>query len=254
MYDILKEIFKDHKEGAIFNCFGIWHILYMLVIFSSIITLLILLKNKKESTKLKVINIIINSVFALYVLDFFIMPLAYGAIDIEKLPFHICTVTCVLCFLSRHNKFLSKFKIPFAIVGLIGNLIYVIYPAGVGWHQVSFYSYRVIQTLLFHALMSCYGVLTLAYDSYKLEWKKCYKELFVIIGITIWAIIGNSIYNSSDRVYNWFFVVSDPFYIIDQSIAPYVMPFIMVAIIYFANVLVYLSNFGLSKLVINRKK
>ena len=254
MYDILQEIFKDHKDGAIFNCFGIWHILYIVVVFSSIITLLIVLKNKKDNIKIRVINILIDFVFSLYILDFFIMPLAYGAIDLEKLPFHICTITCVLCFLSRHIKFLSKYKITFAVVGLIGNLIYVIYPAGVGWYQISAYSYRVIQTLLFHALMSCYGVLTLAFDSPKLEWKKCYKELFVIIGITIWAIIGNSIYNSSDRVYNWFFVIQDPFYIIDKTIAPYVMPFIMVVVIYFANMLVYLSYFGVKKVVNIRNK
>ena len=248
MNEFLSELLKDHKGSAIFTCFGIWHILYMIIIFSSIISLLFILKNKSEKTRLKVINMTINIVFSLYILDFFLMPFAYSEIDLEKLPFHICTVSCVLCFLSRHNKFLSKFKLQFALVGLIGNLIYVIYPAGVGWYQISAYSYRVIQTLLFHGLMSAYGILTLAYDCEKIEWKKCYKELFVIIGITLWAILGNTLYNSSERVYNWFFVISDPFYILDKSFSPYIMPFIMIIVIFFADILVYLCYFGIKKI------
>ena len=249
MYDLLTNLLKDHKGNVIFNCFGIWHIIYMIVIFGTIILITLFLKNKKQDTKIKFINNIINILFLLYILDFFLMPLAYGSIDVEKLPFHICTITCVLCFLSRHNKFLSKYKIQFAILGLIGNLIYVIYPAGVGWYQVAPYSYRVIQTLLYHGLMSLYGILTLTYDNDKLCFKESYKELIVIIIITLWAMLGNYIYNSNLRVYNWFFVVQDPFYILPKHIAKYIMPFIMVGIIYFADILVYCSYFIISKIV-----
>lgn len=249
MFELLSNMLKDHKGEVIFNCFGIWHILYMLLIFGGIITTILVLKNKNQSAKDKTINIVINLVFGLYILDFFLMPLAYGSIDIEKLPFHICTASCVLCFLSRHNKFLNKFKLQFAILGLIGNLIYVIYPAGVGWYQVAPYSYRVIQTLLFHGLMTLYGVLTLAYDDVKLEWKKSYKELIVIVLITLWALLGNVIYNSDARVYNWFFVVQDPFYILPKDIAPFIMPFVMIIVIFFANTLVYISYFGIKKVI-----
>lgn len=87
-----------------------------------IITTVLVLKNKNQSTKDKAINLVINLVFGLYILDFFLMPLAYGSIDIEKLPFHICTVSCVLCFLSRHNKFFEKYKLQFVLLGLIGNI------------------------------------------------------------------------------------------------------------------------------------
>ena len=65
--------------------------------------------NKKQSTKVKAINLVISLVFGLYILDFFLMPFAYGEIDLEKLPFHICTTMCVLSYLSRHTKFFSKF-------------------------------------------------------------------------------------------------------------------------------------------------
>ena len=176
------------------------------------------------------------------------MPLAYGSIDIEKLPFHICTVSCVLCFLSRHNKFFEKYKLQFALLGLIGNIIYVIYPAGVGWYQIAPYSYRVIQTLLFHGLMTLYGVLTLAYDDKKLEWKSCWKELVVIILMTVWALLGNVVYNNDTRTYNWFFVVQDPFYILPKNIASIVMPFVMICTILLGNVLVYLCYFSIKRI------
>ena len=130
----------------------------------------------------------------------------------------------------------------------MASFIYVIYPAGVGWYSVAPYSYRVIQTLLYHGVMTGYGILTLAYDDAKLEWRKCYKELIVIVGITLWALLGNALYNSDARVFNWFFVVRDPFYIIPADIAPVIMPFVMIFTIFLADVLVYLAYFGIGRL------
>ena len=252
MYELLSNLLQDHKGNIIFQCFGIWHLLFMGIISAGIIGLVIWLKNKSQDTKSKAINMTINCAFGLYILDFFLMPFAYGEIDLEKLPFHICTVSCVLCFLSRHNTFFEKYKLQFALLGLVGNLIYVIYPAGVGWYMVAPYSYRVIQTLLYHGIMTCYGILTLVYDV-KLVWKKCYKELVVIVCITLWAMLGNAMYNSDERIFNWFFVVRDPFYILPADIAPFVMPFIMVATIFVADILVYLCYFGIVK-IRNRKE
>ena len=235
-----------------FNCFGIWHFLFMVLIFFVIGLIIHLLKNKSDETREKVINNSINFVFGLYILDFFLMPFAYGAIDLEKLPFHICTISCVLCFLSRHTKFLGKYKLSIALIGFIGNLIYVIYPAGVGWYQIAPYSYRVIQTLMYHGVMTLYGVLTLIYGEEKLEWKKCYKELVLIMLITLWAMLGNFFYNSDLRVYNWFFVIQDPFYILPKDIAKIIMPFIMIFTIFLADMLVYLSYFFVKKIKMKR--
>lgn len=251
MNELLRNLLKDHKDGPIFNCFGIWHILFMIIIFGSIIITTLLLRKQEDAIKKKAINITIRVVFGLYILDFFLMPLAYGSIDIEKLPFHICTVSCVLCFLSRHNKFFNKYKLQFAVIGLIGNIIYVIYPAGIGWYQITPYSYRVIQTLLYHGLMTLYGVLTLAYDGEELKWKNCYKELIVIVLLVLWAMFGNMVYNSDLRIYNWFFVVQDPFYILPKNIACFIMPFIITITIFIGNILVYLSYFGIKKIIKN---
>ncbi len=239
MKDILTELLSDKKSDIVFNCLGIWHILYLIIILSVIISLIFILKNKNEETKNKAINISIIVSFSLYMLDFFLMPFAYSEIDIEKLPFHICTVTCVLCFMSRYNKFLSKYQIEFAILGLIGNMIYLIYPAGVGWYQVHPLSYRVIQTLLYHGCMTTYGLFVLTLAKPQLNFKKSYKELIIISGLVVWALIGNTFYNSSERFYNWFFVVQDPFGLIPLEISQYIMPFFMVMFIYAFVLIIY---------------
>ena len=248
MYEVLNELLKDKKTETVFSCFGIWHILYMLIIFVIIGLVIFLLKNKSSDAKRKAINVSITFAFCLYIADFFLMPFAYGEIDLEKLPFHMCTITCVLCFLSRHNKFLSKYKTQFAILGLISNIIYVIYPAGVGWYQIHPLCYRVVQTLLFHGAMSAYGIFVLVYDDVDLKWKNCYKELVIITIITLWALLGNTLYNGTlgdyDHFFNWFFVIQDPFYILPRDIAKYIMPFVMIIVIFIANIIVYAIYFG----------
>ena len=175
--------------------------------------------------------------------DFFLMPFAYGAIDLEKLPFHVCTAMCVLCFLARRNPFLQKFQLPLTVLALASNLIYTVYPAGVGWYQIHPLSYRVIQTLLFHGSMTAYGVLYLASVDPAAEQKAGKKDLPVIVAMTLWAMLGNYLYNGSaegyDHFFNWFFVVRDPFYLLPEHIAPYVMPFVMVVVMYVAMLLVY---------------
>ncbi len=75
--------------------------------------------------------------------------------------------------------------------------------------------------------MTLYGILTLAYDDVNLDIKKSFKELIVIMYLVLWAMIGNYMYNSDVRLYNWFFVVQDPFYMLPSHIAPFVMPFII---------------------------
>ena len=243
MYKIIRDLLKDHKGGATFNCFGIWHFLYILLVGIIITYLIIKMKNKSESTRKNLVRYSINIAFGLYILDFFLMPFAYGEIDLEKLPFHMCTATCVLCFLSRHTKFFSKYKFQFAMLGFISNLVYFIYPAGVGWYQIHPLSYRVIQTLMFHAIMMMYGLFVLLYEVKELKWKDSRKELVLIIIMTLWALLGNTFYNGTygdySNNFNWLFVVQDPFYILPSDIAPFIMPFVVVAAFYIVTFMVY---------------
>ena len=243
MYEILSEILSDKKGGIVFECFNIWHFLYVAVIFGVIIAVVLLLKNKSDSAKRRAADVAVGIALGLYALDFFLMPFAYGEIHIEKLPFHVCTAMCVMCFLSRRVKFLERFKGQIALLGFLSNLIYVLYPAGIMWCQIHPLSYRAVQTIMFHGAMTAYGIFVLAFGEVKLQCKKCHKELIVIGGMTLWALIGNILYDGSFGDYsydaNWFFLVRDPLSVIPADISPYVMPFVVIVALFAAEMLIY---------------
>jgi hypothetical protein len=147
---------------------------------------------------------------------------------------------CVACFLSYRIGFLENYRTSFAMLGFISNLVYLIYPAGVMWHAVHPLSYRVIQTLLFHSVMTLACLLTLIFESDKINLRKCHRELAVTVGMTAWACLGNLIYNNDQRFYNWFFVVRDPFYALPEAYAPFIMPFLNIAIFFTVEILLHI--------------
>lgn len=241
MYSLLRSLLADRTGTATFTCFGLWHLLYLAVIFSVILAIIFLLKNRSAAAKHRAATAALYTAAGLYAADFFLMPFAYGGIDVEKLPFHACTATCVLCVLARHNRFLGRFKDQFLLLGLLTNLIYVIYPAGVGWYLVHPLSYRVWQTLLYHGAMTAFGLFSLCFGEVKLEWRKCPRDLAFLCVMTAWALLGNTLYNGlNGRFFNWFFVVRDPFYILPEGISPFVMPAVMVAVMFVGEVLIRL--------------
>ena len=111
MLQLLHGILADHQNGGLFTCFGIWHFCYIIGAGLVIALLMILLRKKETAVRMKTAGFFSDLAFGLYMADFFLMPLAYGEIDIEKLPFHICTAMCLMCFLSRHVRFLEKYRI-----------------------------------------------------------------------------------------------------------------------------------------------
>ncbi len=244
MYSLLHNLLADRKGGEIFTLFGAWHFFYIGFAALAITVLLLIMQNKSAQAREKCTRTLIFSAFFLYVADLFLMPLAYGEIDIEKLPFHACTASCVACFVSYLWPALAKYRTSFAMLGLISNLVYLIYPAGVMWHAVHPISYRVIQTLIFHALMTVYTLLLLIWERDKIHITHCHRSLIVTAGMTLWALLGNYAYNGQsegyDHFFNWFFVVRDPFYAIDASVAPFVMPFLNFALFSALQMLIYL--------------
>lgn len=252
MYNFLHDLLSDKKGGEIFSLFGAWHFFYLALTLLSVITILFALKGKEKQVKKKVSSLLISIAFGVYVADFFLMPLAYSAIDIEKLPFHACTATCVMCFLSCHNRFLERYRMSFVLLGFISNLVYLIYPAGVMWHAVHPLSYRVIQTLIFHSVMSVCGLITLVYEHDHVDIKRWYRGLLVIVGMTLWALLGNYAYNGESDGYshffNWFFVVRDPFYAIPEAVAPFVMPILNIVLFFAVELLLYLAIWSIKRI------
>ena len=238
MHSILRQLLSDKPNGVLFRCFDPWHIGYIALFMGIGLFALYALKSKSESHREKNANLFLNIAFGLYILDFFLMPLAYGEIDIEKLPFHICTAMCVMCFLSRRSERLKPYAVTFAVLGFLSNLGYLIYPAGLMWHKTHPLSYRVVQTLCFHGFMSVYGLLVLVYESKPDCFRTWYRDLTIIVSMVLWALLGNHCYNG-ERFYNWFFVVRDPFYILPEATAKLMMPLFNIALFFAAQMLLY---------------
>ncbi len=69
--------------------------------------------------------------------------------------------------------------------------------------------------------------------------------------MTAWALIGNYVYNGSSGEYshffNWFFVVRDPFYMLPEYIAPFIMPFLNIFIFFAVEILIHLVLCAIKK-------
>lgn len=249
MYEILRDFLSDKDTGDFtFEALSFCHILYLLIIVSSIVLVLFLFRNKSSESKKKLVDITVTIALCVYIADIFLMPFSEGEIDIDKLPFHICTLMSVMCYLSRHTKFWSKFKTSFTYMGLIGALLYIAYPSGVS--TADGYSYRIVQTVLYHGLMVAQGVFAIAYDDLDTSWKNLKYDAIAIVGLAIWAILGNALYSGTitelctckegctevitlyDRDFNWFFVKHDALGIVSDEIDMYIAPFITTGLIF----------------------
>ena len=228
MYPFLHKLLADRTGGVTFRCFGPWHFFWIALTAAVFAALYLHLRSRERQAREKALGTLTGLCFGLYILDFFMMPLAYGEIDIEKLPFHACTAMCVMCFQSRRSRFLGRFRGSFALLGFVSNLVYLIYPAGVMWHAVHPLCYRVIQTLGFHGLMTAACLLELHFGGTGKRWQ----HLAVTAAMAAWAMLGNWVYNTPERLYNWFFVARDPFGIVPAAVSPYVMPVLNIALFF----------------------
>ena len=228
MYPMLHKLLADQTGGRIFRCFGPRHLVWIGLTAAVAAVLMLLLRKQDGETRRKLLRRLIVLAFGLYMADFFLMPLAYGQIDVEKLPFHACTAMCVLCFWSGHSPRLGQFRASFALLGFVSNFVYLLYPAGVMWHGVHPLCYRVVQTLGFHGLMSVACLLSLIFGDLG-TWRR---HLSVTAAMTAWAMLGNYAYNSEARFYNWFFVVRDPFGLLPAVVSPFVMPVLNIVLFF----------------------
>lgn len=251
MYALLHELLSDRKGGEVFICFGLWHWCFILLALAAVVIAALNMRKMDGTSRERALDKWINLAFGLYIADFFLMPFAYESIDLEKLPFHVCTAMCVACFLSRRWEPLKPWESHLALLGFVSNLVYLIYPAGIMWQLVHPGSYRVIQTLSFHAIMAGYGFLTVCFGEQTVSSKNWRKNLTVITAMTAWAVLGNALYNGRaggyDHFFNWFFVVRDPFYILPEAIAPFVMPVVNI-IVFFGVEMLIISLFDRIKI------
>lgn len=239
MRDFFLNLFQL-EGGPEITLFSIWHIMYILIIVGGTIGIAFALKNKSAKTKTVVLNILAIATIATYILDFFAMPLnrfngdsTRQLIDLDKLPFHICTFIGILVPFAQFNtaaKRGSSFREVVACLAIVSSLMYITYP-GSALGDIGTFSYKVVQTFVFHGFLFSWGVISLTTGSIALKFKNIWKQLVGILVVMVWATFGNYLYAD----YNWFFLKSSIFPFIPDSLMPLAVlgaVFAMCAIIY----------------------
>ena len=175
MREFLLKMFQ-WEGGPEITLFSIWHIMYIVLIIGLTIGTAFIVKNKSEKLKRNILNILAVTAIAVYIADFFIMPLSgvgYGGY-LDKLPFHICTFISIMIpfaqFSKSNNKVANSFKEIVACLSIVASLMYMTYP-GSALGDIGTFSYKVVQTFVFHGLVFAWGFMSLATGSISLKIK-----------------------------------------------------------------------------------
>lgn len=259
MREFLIKIFQNDR-GPWIEVFSIPHILYFVLIIGLTIALSIVIRKKFPNNKSKVISIVAIALIATYIADFFLMPLSRvnedptrQLIDPEKLPFHLCTFMGVVVPFVQFNKKLKEnahVKEIAAVVAMASSLMYLVYP-GSAIGEIGCFTYKVVQTFLFHGLLFCWGFLNVAFGEVTLKFKTIWKPAIGIIIAMLWATIGNEVY------YSELFACECNFCFLKVSFIPFIpnelMPVAFFVAVYSVCVMIYVIDWAVRKIA-NRSR
>ncbi len=220
MRDLFFKLFsKSHfNTGITITPLSIPHIVYILLIGGIITGLYFHLRKKDAFAKKKAMRVLVNVLVFSYLSDFFIHEFVYasyddvgnlisgGGLDLDKLPFHLCTALCPVVAFTQYNKKGRKILEPVCVLAILAPLMYLAYPASIGNGEP--WCYQAVQTMFFHGTLLAWGMLNVLLGITELKIKNCWKCAIALVGITLWAKLGNILYG-----HNWFFLQEDAFYI-----------------------------------------
>ncbi|MBQ8768354.1 MAG: YwaF family protein [Oscillospiraceae bacterium] len=234
MRDLFLKLFEmSHFDtGISITPFSIAHIVYLVLIFGSIVVGWLTFRNKTAEKKEKLLRFLAYALVTSYISDFFVHEFVYGGLNTDKLPFHICTVLCPLVCFAQFNRNGHKFKEPIVILSVLAPMMYLCFPASVGDGEP--WCYQAVQTMFFHGVLMAWGILNIALGEIKPDIQKCWQSGAVLVGITLWAKLGNVLME-----HNWFFLEEDAFYIglVEGGIIPKWSLMIINPIVFFLAVL-----------------
>ena len=256
MRELFFKLFSDEPTGCgiVISSFNIWHILYILLIVGGMIGGAFLLKNKTMETKEKVLRFLAYALVISYVSDYFVHDFVYAdfedgeyvaaGLNMDKLPFHICTVMCPIVAFTQFNKKFRKFLEPVAALAIVAPLMYITYPStGVGGEP---WCYRTVQTMFFHGVELAWGFLTVATGKTQFKFKNIWKPALFLVAIALWARLGCTLLE-----YNWFFLRYDPFGI---GLPEWALIFVIPAAIFAMVALIYAIYYGVVAIMNKRKQ
>jgi len=150
------------KGGPNIEVFSLLHFMYIILIVGLTIGLAFILRKRSEKAKKITLNILAIAAISVYIADFFIMPLARsgGDIDLDKLPFHLCTACAILIPFAHFNSKMkpeSSFREAVTALSLVVSMMYICYP-GSALGGIGAFSYKVVQTFVFHGLVFSWAV------------------------------------------------------------------------------------------------
>lgn len=208
------------------------HIVYIVLIFGGTATAWLVLRKKSASAKEKFLRLLAYALVGLYLSDFFCHEFVYGGMNMDKLPFHICTVLCPLVAISQFNRKGSRIAEPVAMLAALSPMMYLCYPASVGTGEP--WCYQAVQTMCYHGVLMAWGVLSMALGAVKPDIRKAWKAGAILVCITLWAKLGNTLLE-----HNWFFLEEDALYIglVANGIIPAWVLMIVNPIVFFLAVL-----------------
>ncbi|MBQ3235568.1 MAG: YwaF family protein [Clostridia bacterium] len=219
MRSLFQNLFKTShfNTGISITAFSVSHIVYLILIIGGIVGGYLWLRKKEETFKVKALNALAIALVVSYISDFFMHDFVYGdGLNMDKLPFHICTVLCPIVAFTQLNKKFAKFKEPVVMLSIIAPMMYIVYPASIGSGEP--WCYQAVQTMFYHGVLMAWGILNVCLGIVKPEIKNIWKSVILLVCITLWAKLGNSMYED----YNWFFLEEDAFYIglVENGIIP----------------------------------
>ena len=195
--------------------FSTAHIVYLILIFGGIALAYLLLRHRDAGRQERALRFLAYALVVSYLSDFFVHEFVYGGLNMDKLPFHICTALCPLVAIAQFNRRGDRIREPVAVLASLTPLAYLMLPISVGTGEP--WCYQAVQTMFFHSVLLAWGWLTIAFGAVKLQFRHTWKSGLLLVCITLWAKLGNVLME-----HNWFFLEEDAFYIglVEDGVIP----------------------------------
>ncbi len=247
MRDLFFKLFatSHFDTGIKVTAFSLSHFVYLALIIGGIVGGYFALRKKADATKEKFLRALAYALIISYLSDFFVHEFVYGGLNTDKLPFHICTALCPLVGIAQFNKKGNAIKEPITMLSIIAPMMYICYPASIGEGEP--WCYQAVQTMFYHGVLMAWGILNVALGIVKPDIKKSWTALLFLVGITLWAKLGNLLME-----HNWFFLEEDAFYIglVANGVIPkWSLMIINPAVFFLAVLATYGATYGVKKLV-----
>ena len=127
MRELFFKLFEmSHFDSGIkITAFSIPHFVYMFLIFGGIFLAWWILRKKDAQAHDRALRFLAYALVLSYLSDFFVHDFVYGGLNMDKLPFHICTVLCPTVAITQFNHRGDKIREPVAVLATLAPLMYL---------------------------------------------------------------------------------------------------------------------------------